>query len=80
MTSTDKNSTDEKLDALRTEVRAMRDELRELRALVESRLSASPREKPGDVLSLKDAAREIGVQPSTLRDGGAGTSSIPRFR
>ncbi len=42
--------------------------------------ACAPPRTPGDVLSLNDAAEYVGVKPSTLRDGKAGTKGIPRFR
>lgn len=38
-----------------------------------------PAASPGDVLSLEDAARYLGLAPRTLRNRKAGTASIPRY-
>jgi hypothetical protein len=69
-------TTDEQLELLREVVRV---ELQHMRRLVEQALTPAARPAPGDVLNLAAAADVLGIRPRTLRDGKAGTSSIPRY-
>lgn len=41
--------------------------------------SPGPAQSPGDVLSLDEAARYLGLAPRTLCNRKAGTASIPRY-
>jgi hypothetical protein len=68
--------TDEQFELLRAEIRAG---FSALHRLIEASAAPAARPAPGDVLKLKAAAEYIGFAPETLREGRAGTSTIPRY-
>jgi hypothetical protein len=55
------------------ELKEMRDELREIRRLLET-----PREYPDDLVGPAYVARRLELSERTVRQGKAGTNAIPR--
>lgn len=57
----------------------LKDEIRELKALVLRFAGVAPEPRgPDDLLALEEAAAALRVSPETLRRGKAGTHVIPR--
>lgn len=64
---------------MRTEQTAKLEAIEQMLVEMRTGRRLSPGPQPGDVLTLEEAARHLGVAAYTLRRGKAGTDVIPRF-
>ncbi len=67
---------EERFDRLEARIAELADLLR----AAQMQQQPPPAPTPGEVVSLDDAARYLGIRSRTLRDRKGGTAGIPRYR